>query len=244
MTTSLSPQRVLSNKSTLIGVAVPTPTRKDGTPIPLAETPPEGFQKVRVPRSDSPSALESQGELPRSPTPPIAVPVAPVITQQDIDAAKAAANSADPTKVDASTRVTRRDLPIHGASRASIPGASSPTASASSNPPAAASSRWLMIAAAVAVAVLGGRWLLLHKTPAEAESASPTSVQIVPPAPAAPPAATMTATTTAEATPSAAPAAPAGSRFRRPCGLSGGPGRHPRRHRHHQPAAGAPLPQG
>lgn len=131
---------------------------------------------------------------------------APVLKQQAIDAAKAAANPSDPSKVDASTRVTRRDLPIHAASRASLP----PDGSISSNPPAStASSRWLMIAAAVAVVVLAGRWLLLRK-PGDLETAPPAAVQVVPPAPEkASPRAAPAATTTAEAASTASPPASA-----------------------------------
>lgn len=210
MTTSLSPQRVLSNKATLIGVAVPTPTRKDGTPFPLAETPPEGFQKVRVPRSDSPPALDTALELQRSQPPPVVTPaatpvVAPALTQRAIDAAKAAANPSDPSKVDASTRVTRRDLPIHGASRASIP-AADPAAGAASHTPSAGSSRWLMIGVAVAALVLAGRYVLLHQSAPPAESTPPTAVQVVPPAPEkAPTLASPEATATSEQAPPGAP---------------------------------------
>jgi hypothetical protein len=208
MTTSLSPQRTFSNKSTLIGIAVPTPTRKDGTPIPLADTPPEGFQKVRVPRSDAPSAIDSRIELPRSQQPP---PVAtPSINQQVIAATKAAANPADPTKVDASTRVTRRDLPVHGASRPSIPVSGPPATSTSSNPPAnaASSSRWLMIGVAVAALVLGGRWLYMQTRGSEGENPPPSGVQVVPPAPA-PPQATPPDSATAVAPSGATPPASA-----------------------------------
>jgi hypothetical protein len=176
MTTSVAPQRVFSNKSTLIGIAVPTPTRKDGTPIPLADTPPQGFQKVRVPRSDSPPAIETEREAAR------AQPPAPMLTQEAIDAVKAAANSADPQKVDASTRVTRRDLPVHGAARASIP-VSNPATTSDPAPAgnATSSSRWLLIGVAVAALVLGGRWFLLQKQAPEAESPPPSGVQVVPP---------------------------------------------------------------
>jgi len=197
MTTSVAPPRVLSNKATLIGVAVPTPTRKDGTPIPLADTPPEGFNKAKVPTNAPPAvgaALQApQLETPRSETP--GAEPARVLTQQAIDAIKATSTPTDPEKVDASTRVTRRDMPIQGARR-NIPAA--PATGLSS------STRLLAVSAALAALVLGGRWFFMQRRAAgeasEAAATTPTGVQVVPPAdqaapgaaPAPPPAATGT----------------------------------------------------
>jgi hypothetical protein len=187
---------VLSNKSTLIGVAVPTPTRKDGTPIPLAETPPEGFQKVRVPSVTPPPELPpppadaAPSEAPK--------PEPRVLTQEAIDAIKSTSTPTDPEKVNASTRVTRRDLPVQGARR-SVPVAASSGVSSSS--------RLLALSAALAVLVLGGRWFFQQRHVAEDEHVAaappPTEVQGVQ---VVPPAADKPAPTAA---PSAASAVPA-----------------------------------
>ena len=185
MTTSVSPQRALTHKSTLIGVPAPTPTRKDGTPIPLAETPPEGFQKAKLPKTDAPPdvatphAEAAPSDAPRGDSPR-------VLTQHAIDAIKAASAPSDPNKVDSSTRVTRRDLPVQG-SRPSIHVAEPSGLSSSS--------RLLAVSAAVAALILGGRWFFMHRHVAEqaprASAPAPTGVQVVPPqadqAPAAAP---------------------------------------------------------
>ncbi|HEX5100094.1 MAG TPA: hypothetical protein VFV94_11370, partial [Polyangiaceae bacterium] len=201
MTTSVSPQRALTHKSTLIGVPAPTPTRKDGTPILLADTPPEGFHKAKLPKTDAPpvAAAPSDAPSPGAPVGDAARADAPrVLTQQAIDAIKAASATSDPEKVDASTRVTRRDLPVQGGSRPSIHVA--PASGLSS------SSRLLALSAAVAALILGGRWFFMSRHVAEpaadVSASTPTGVQVVPPqaetAPAAAP----------PAEPSAAPAAP------------------------------------
>ncbi|HEV8547646.1 MAG TPA: hypothetical protein VGQ57_01440, partial [Polyangiaceae bacterium] len=171
LTTAVPAARALSHKSTLIGIAVPTPT-KDGAPIPLADTPPEGFQKQKAPKTDAPPPSTAPVELPPNITPR---GQAAVITQEDILAAKAAAQM-DPAKLDASTRVTRRDLPIHSsATRASIP--PKPAASGSSS-----SSRYLTLAVALAGLVLAGRFLMRRHdgAPGASTEAPPTAVQLVP----------------------------------------------------------------
>jgi len=194
MTTSVSPQRALAHNATLIGVPAPTPTRKDGTPIPLADTPPEGFQKVKPPRTDAPPATTTPGEAPSAGAAGTAAPR--VLTQEAIDAIKSA-STLDPNKVDSSTRVTRRDLPVQGGSRPSIPIAG-PASGLSS------SSRLLAVSAAVAALILGGRWFLTrrHIEPTAEPAGAPTGVQVVPPAADTPAAAAP------PAEPSAAPAAP------------------------------------
>jgi hypothetical protein len=201
MTTSVAPPRVLSNKATLIGVAVPTPTRKDGTPIPLADTPPEGFHKVKVPTKAPPAVgapLRPRSEAPQAEP-------ARVLTQQAIDAIKATSTPTDPDKVDASTRVTRRDMPIQGARR-NLPAA----------PPGGLSSstRLLAVSAALAALVLGGRWFFMQSRGAdeahEASATPPTGVQVVPPADKAPSAVAPTSPEAAPGTGAAAPEETAG----------------------------------
>lgn len=205
MTTSLSPQRALAHNSTLIGVPAPTPTRKDGTPIPLAETPPEGFQKAKLPKTDAPPATAPSNAGAAGTAAPR------VLKQEAIDAIKAAAAPLDPNKVDSSTRVTRRDLPVQGGSRPSIPMAAPGTGLASS-------SRLFVVSAAVAALILGGRWFLTRRhsvEPTGEASGPPTGVQVVPPAPdtaAAAPPAEPSAAAAPEPALSAAPSpAPSGS---------------------------------
>jgi hypothetical protein len=190
MTTSLSPQRLLTHKSTLIGVPAPTPTRKDGTPILLADTPPEGFHKAKLPKTDAPPAAEPSAAAGRGDAPR-------VLTQQDIDAIKAASRPAEPEKLDASTRVTRRDLPVQSGSRPSI--------SVASRSGLSGSSRLLAVSAAVAALILGGRWFFMRGHGAEQAGdppSAPTGVQVVPPA------ADITPAAAPPTEPSAAPAEP------------------------------------
>lgn len=199
MTTSVSPQRALTHKSTLIGVPAPTPTRKDGTPILLADTPPEGFHKAKLPKTDAPPVAAAPSDAPRAGAEPVdatRVDAPRVLTQQAVDAIKAASATSDPDKLDASTRVTRRDLPVQGGSRPSIHVA--PASGLSS------STRLLALSAAVAALILGGRWFLMSRhvaEPAAVSGSTPTGVQVVPPQPEKPAAAPP-------AEPSAAPAAP------------------------------------
>ena len=208
MTTSVAPPRVLSNKATLMGVAVPTPTRKDGTPIPLADTPPQGFHKAKVPTNAPPPVSAAVEASPPAVHPSEAPKVEPrVLTQQAIDAIKATSQPTAPEKVDASTRVTRRDMPIQGARR---PMPEPPSGLSSST-------RLLAVSAALAVLVLGGRWAFLRQRPSDDTKtpapAAPTGVQVVPPteqAAAGPAAPSPAATETGAAEPDQ-PATPAAS---------------------------------
>lgn len=126
-----------------------------------------------------------------------------VLTQEAIDAIKSTSTPADPEKVDASTRVTRRDLPVQGARR-NMPAVASSGVSSSS--------RLLAVSAALAALVLGGRWFFQHRRVAEEEHAAsappatalPTGVQVVPPAADKP----STTASPADA-PAAAPTEPA-----------------------------------